>query len=69
MRLSDKQCKEDPKMAKKKVVLEAKVKGLIKGELKRFITIIEKYLPAGKEKKEILTQFEEVIALVEKAIG
>ena len=56
-------------MAKKKVVLDAKVKGLIKGELKRFITIIEKYLPAGKEKKEILTQFEEVIALVEKAIG
>lgn len=56
-------------MAKKKVVLDAKVKGLIKVELKRFVTIIEKYLPASKEKKEILTQFEEVIALVEKAIG
>lgn len=56
-------------MAKKKVVLDAKVKGLIKGELKRFITIIEKYLPAGKDKKEILAKFEEVVALVEKAIG
>ena len=56
-------------MAKKKAVLEANVKGLITGELKRFMTIIEKYLPAGKDKKEIIAKFEEVVALVEKAIG
>ena len=56
-------------MTKKKAALDAKVKGLIVGELKRFATIIDKYLPNTKEKKEILTQFEEVVALVEKAIG
>ena len=56
-------------MAKKKVELEAKVKGLILGELKRFVTIIDKYLPNGKDKKDILKKFEEVVALVEKAVG
>lgn len=55
-------------MAKKKIELDKKVKGLLLGELKRFVTIIDKYLPAGKDKKEILKKFEEVAALVEKAV-
>ena len=56
-------------MAKKKVELSKVAKGLVLGELKRFVTIIDKYLPNGKDKKEILKKFEEVSALVEKAVG
>lgn len=56
-------------MAKKKAALDKKVKGFILAELKRFVTIITKYLPEGKDKKEILKKFEEVAALVEKAVG
>lgn len=56
-------------MAKKKVELSVKVKGLLKAELKRFVTIVDKYLPNGKDKKEILKKFEEIIELVEKVIG
>ena len=56
-------------MAKKKAELSAKVKGMIKGELKRFVTIIDKYFPNGKNKKEILKKFEEIADLVEKEIG
>ena len=55
-------------MAKKKAELSAKAKGMIKGELKRFVTIIDKYLSNGKNKKEILKKFEEIAALVEKEI-
>ena len=54
--------------AKKKIELSKAVKGLLKGEIKRFVTIIVKYYPEGKDKKEILKKFEEVAALVEKAI-
>ena len=56
-------------MAKKKAELSAKVKGMINGELKRFVTIIDKYLPNTKNKKEILKKFEEIADLVEKEIG
>ena len=53
----------------KKVEFSPKVKGLILGELKRFVTIIDKYFPAGKDKKEILEKFKEIVALVEKKVG
>ena len=56
-------------MAKKKIVITKFAKGVILAELKRFVTIITKYLPEGKDKKEILKKFEEVAALVEKAVG
>ncbi len=56
-------------MAKKKVEISAKVKGLLKAELKRFVTIVDKYFPNGKDKKEILKKFEEIAELVEKVIG
>ena len=56
-------------MAKKKVELDKKVKGLLIGELKRFVTIMNKYLPNSKDKKELFKKFEEVAALVEKAVG
>ena len=56
-------------MAKKKAELDIRIKKMILAELKRFVTIIEKYLPASKDKKEILKKFEEVAALVEKAVG
>lgn len=52
----------------KKIELDNKTKGLILGELKRFVTIINKYFPAGKNKKEILKKFEEIVELVEKSI-
>lgn len=55
-------------MAKKKLELSKTVKGLLKGEIKRFVTIIEKYYPEGKDKKEILKKFEEISALVWKVI-
>lgn len=53
---------------KKKLELSKTVKGLLKGEIKRFVTIIEKYYPEGKDKKEILKKFEEISVLVEKVI-
>ena len=53
---------------KKKLELSKAVKGLLKGEIKRFVTIIEKYYPEGKDKKEILKKFEEISALVGKVI-
>lgn len=56
-------------MAKKKIELDKKVKGILLGELKRFVTIIDKYLPNTKDKKEILKKFEEIAVLVEKAVG
>lgn len=56
-------------MAKKKVELNNTVKGLILGELKRFVTIINKYLPESKAKKEILKKFEEISELAEKAVN
>ena len=56
-------------MTKKKTELDPKVRGLLKGELKRFVTLIDKYLPNSKNKKEILKKFEEIAALVEKEIG
>lgn len=55
-------------MAKKKLELSKAVKGLLKGEVKRFVTIIEKYYPEGKDKKEILKKFEEISALVGKVL-
>lgn len=55
-------------MAKKKIELSKTVKGLLKGEIKRFVTIIEKYYPGGKDKKEILKKFEEISVLVEKVL-
>lgn len=56
-------------MAKKKEAISKFAKSLILGELKRFVTIITKYLPDGKDKKEILKKFEEVEALTKKAVG
>lgn len=56
-------------MAKKKVELDKKVKGMLLGELKRFVTLMNKYLPNSKDKKELLKKFEDVAALVEKAVG
>ena len=56
-------------MAKKKTELDIRIRKIILAELKRFVTIIDKYLPAGKNKKEILEKFKEVAALVEKAVG
>lgn len=56
-------------MAKKKVELDIRIKKMILAELKRFVTIIDKYLPSGKNKKEILEKFKEVASLVEKAVG
>ena len=53
----------------KKAELSQKAKGLIIGELKRFVTIIDKYLPAGKDKKEILEKFKEIAILVEKKVS
>lgn len=53
---------------KKKIELSKAVKGLLRGEVKRFVTIIAKYYPEGKDKKEILKKFEEISALVEKAV-
>ena len=55
-------------MAKKKLELSKAVKGLLKGEIKRFVTIIEKYYPEGKDKREILKKFEEISALVGKVL-
>lgn len=55
--------------AKKKVELSKAAKGLLKGELKRFVTIIEKYFPEGKDKKEVLKKFEEIADLVEKKVS
>lgn len=56
-------------MAKKKAELDIRIKKIILAELKRFVTIIDKYLPAGKNKKAILEKFKEVASLVEKAVG
>lgn len=56
-------------MAKKKIELTAKAKGLLKGEIKRFMTIIKKYYPEGKDKKEIVKKFEEITVLVGKALA
>lgn len=56
-------------MPAKKKELSKFAKGLISGEVKRFVTIIEKYLPDGKNKKEILKKFEEIAALIEKTIA
>ena len=56
-------------MAKKKEAISAAAKKLILGELKRFVTIIAKYLPDSKDKKELLKKFEEVEALAKKAVG
>lgn len=55
-------------MAKKKAVISEKVKALLKAELKRFVTIVDKYLPDSKNKKDILAKFEEISELVEKEI-
>lgn len=55
-------------MAKKKLELSKTVKGLLKGEIKRFVTIITKNYPDGKEKKEILKKFEEISAIIEKTV-
>ena len=53
---------------KKKNAISKMARGLILGEIKRFKTIITKYYPDGKEKKEILKMFEEIAELVEKSI-
>lgn len=55
-------------MAKKKVEVSPFVKKLVLGEVKRFVTIIEKYLPESKNKKEILKKFEEIAELTKKAV-
>ena len=53
---------------KKKFELSKAAKSLLKGEVKRFVTIISKYYPEGKDKKEILKKFEEIVTLIEKAV-
>lgn len=53
---------------KKKNAISKMAKGLILGELKRFKTIIAKYYPDGKEKKDILKTFEEISIKVEKSL-
>ncbi len=55
-------------MAKKKVEITKFAKSIILGELKRFVTIITKYLPESKNKKEILKKFEEIAELTKKAV-
>ena len=55
-------------MAKKKVELSKFAKSILRGEIKRFVTIITKYYPDGKEKKEILKKFEEISAIIEKTV-
>ena len=58
------------KMAtKKKVEITKFAKSLLRGEVKRFVTIVNKYLPDGKNKKDILKKFEEVAELMEKALA
>lgn len=54
---------------KKKEELTKFVKGMLAGEVKRFKTIIEKYFPNGKDKKDILKKFEEIAAIVEKTVA
>lgn len=59
-------------MATKKTVktkMTEAAKKLMLAEVKRFTTMVIKYLPNGKDKKDILKKFEEVVALVEKAVG
>lgn len=53
---------------KKKNMLSKAARGLIIGEFKRFKTIISKYYPECKEKKEILKSFDEIAARIEKSI-
>lgn len=53
---------------KKKVELSKFAKSILRGEIKRFVTIITKYYPDGKEKKEILKKFEEISAIIEKTV-
>ena len=53
----------------KKNVISKMARGLILGEVKRFKTIISKYYPDGKEKKEILKLFEEISARIEKSLS
>lgn len=53
--------------ARKKLAFTKLGKALVIGETKRFVTIISKYFPDSKEKKEILKKFEEVSAIVEKS--
>ena len=54
---------------KKKVEITKFAKSLLMGEVKRFVTIVNKYLPDGKNKKDILKKFEEVAELMEKALA
>lgn len=54
---------------KKKSMISKVARGLILGELKRFKTIITKYYPDGKEKKDILKAFEEISAKIEKSLS
>lgn len=59
-------------MATKKTVktkMTEAAKKLMLAEVKRFTTMVIKYIPNGKDKKDILKKFEEVVALVEKAVG
>lgn len=59
-------------MATKKTVktkMTEAAKKLMLAEVKRFTTMVIKYIPDGKDKKDILKKFEEVVALVEKAVG
>lgn len=52
----------------KKIELTKFVKGMLSGEVKRFKTIIEKYFPNGKDKKDILAKFEEIAAIINKTV-
>lgn len=54
---------------KKKNAISKMARGLILGEIKRFKTIITKYYPDGKEKKEILKSFEEISVRIEKSLS
>ena len=56
-------------MATKKTVktrMTEAAKKLMLAEVKRFTTMVIKYIPDGKAKKEIEEKFAEVAALIEK---
>ncbi len=49
-----------------KVKMTEAAKKIMLAEVKRFATMVTKYIPDGKAKKEIEEKFAEVAALIEK---
>lgn len=51
---------------KKKAKMTEMAKKLMLAEVKRFVTMVVKYMPESKERAAILTQFEYVAAMIEE---